>query len=78
MNLSDQKVLDLTDPNIASEWNFASGLSTTNACQRISEAARLQGYNVIKYKSYRGSGNNYVIFDSFESVLAPQMVTPVD
>ena len=76
-NLSNQKVLDLTNPNIASEWGFTTSLST-EACQAIAAKARAQGYNAISFPSYRGSGMNYVIYDNFDKILKPQMISPVD
>lgn len=78
MNLSGQKVLDLTNPQIASEWNYVQNLTSTKSCQNIGELAKEKGYNVIKFQSYRGSGNNYVIFDEFDSILSPKIVTPVE
>lgn len=58
--------------------NHIQGVTSTKSCQRIGEMARKQGYNVIKFKSYRGDGINYVIFDNFDSILSPRNVTPVD
>lgn len=78
MNLSGQKVLDLTDPKIASEWGYVQNLTSTKACQNIGELARTKGYNVIKFQSYRGDGINYVIYNNFENILSPRNVTPVD
>ena len=78
MNLSGQKVLDLTNPQIASEWGYVQNLTSTKACQNIGEIARNKGYNVIKFQSYRGDGINYVIYNDFENILSPRNVTPVD
>lgn len=78
MNLSGQKVLDLTNPQIASEWGYVQNLTSTKACQNIGELARTKGYNVIKFQSYRGDGINYVIYNNFEDILSPRNVTPVD
>ena len=78
MNLEGQKVLDLTNPSVASEWGYVQNLSSTKACQNIGELARQKGYSVIKFQSYRGSGINYVIFNNFDNILTPQMVTPID
>lgn len=78
MNLSGQKVLDLTNPQIASEWGYVQNLTSTKACQNIGEIARTKGYNVIKFQSYRGDGINYVIYNDFENILSPRNVTPVD
>lgn len=76
-NLSKQRVLDLTNPNIASQWGFTTS-SSTEACQAIAANARAQGYNAIAFPSYRGSGTNYVIYDKFDEILKPQMISPVD
>ncbi len=75
MNLSNQKVLDLTNPSIAKQWGYTTNLST-EACQAIAINARSQGYDVITFSSYRGSGTNYAIYDKFNEILSPQMVTP--
>ena len=77
MNLEGQKVLDLTDPKIASEWGFLKGESSLLECQNIAEIALDEGYNVIKVHSYRDAGINYVIYDNFDEILQPQMVTPI-
>lgn len=77
MNLEGQKVLDLTDPKIASEWGFLKGESSFLVCQNNAEIALDEGYNVIKVHSYRDAGINYVIYDNFDEILQPQMVTPI-
>lgn len=46
-------------------------------CQNIAEKALDEGYSVIKVQSYRDSGINYVIYDNFDEILQPQMVTPI-
>ncbi|QNU65409.1 hypothetical protein EHE19_010710 [Ruminiclostridium herbifermentans] len=78
LNLSGQKVLDLTKPDVAAKWNFIPDVTSTRDCQKIGELAEKQGYTVIKFKSYRGSGINYVIFDDFKKILSAKMVTPID
>lgn len=77
LDVSGQKVLDLTNPQIALEWGYVQNLSSTRACQNIGEIARAKGYNVIKFQSYRGEGINYVIYNNFEEILFPRNVTPV-
>lgn len=76
-NLEGQKVLDLTDPKIASEWEFSQGESSLLECQNIAEIDLEEGYTVIKVQSYRNSGINYVVYDNFDEILQPQMVTPI-
>lgn len=78
LNLSGQKVLDLTKPDVAAKWKFVQDVTSTRECQVIGELAEKEGYTVIKFKSYRGSGTNYVIFDNFKKVLSAKMVTPID
>ncbi len=78
LNLSGQKVLDLTKPEVAAKWKFVQDFTSTRECQIIGELAEKQGYTVIKFKSYRGSGINYVIFDNFKKILSAKMVTPID
>ena len=77
MNLEGQKVLDLTDSTIANEWGYLQGKSSLLECQNIAEKALNEGYSVIKVQSYRDSGINYVIYDNFDEILQPQMVTPI-
>ena len=77
VNLEGQKVLDLTDPLIADKWGFSCGKSSLLECQNIAEAALDDGYDVIKVQSYRDKGINYVIYNNFDEILKPQMVTPI-
>jgi len=76
--LTGQKVLDLTNPQVASNWDYVRNLTSTNSCQEIGAAAKLQGYNVIKFQSFRGDGINYVIYGNFEDIVVPRIVTPVE
>ena len=78
VDLSEQKMLDLTDPKVAAEWGFSSKQTSTADCQKIGEVARSQGYDVIKFQAYRGEGTNYAIFDNFNDILSPMMVTPIE
>ena len=78
MNLNGQKVLDLTNPQIASEWGYVQNLTSTKACQNIGEISRTKEYNAIKFQSYRGDGINYVIYNNYENILSPRNVMPID
>ena len=78
MDLSGQRVLDLTNPEVASDWNYVQNVTSTKECQGIGELAQSQGYTVVEFQSYRGSGINYVIYDNFEDILSAKMVTPVE
>ena len=78
MDLTEQNVLDLTDPAVAAKWNFVSGVSSESECQAIGAEAQSEGYNVIKVQSYRGSGINYIIFNGFGNILQARNVTPID
>jgi hypothetical protein len=78
VDLSNQQVLDLTDPKTASRWGFKPQQTTTEDCQKIGAVAKKQGYSAIKFQSYRGDGDNYVIYDNFKEILSPQMVVPID
>lgn len=40
--------------------------------------AQEQGYNVIKFESYRGDGIIYVICKNFDEILSPRIVVPVE
>lgn len=77
LDLAGQRVLDLTNPQTASEWEYIDKLTSTSACQKIGEAAKVKGYDVIMFNSYRGEGINYVIFDNFD-ILSPRIITPID
>ena len=68
MDLVGHKVLDLTDPVVAKQWGFVSKTS------RAIDA----GYDVIKVDSYRDTGTNYIIYDHFDEILTPIMVTPIE
>lgn len=76
--MTGEKVLDLTNPQIAADWNFVQNRTSLEWCQAIGDTARAQGYSVIKVQSYRGNGINYVIFDNFDKILTPRMVVPVE
>lgn len=54
----------------------SQGESSLLECQNIAEIALEEGYTVLKVQSYRNSGINYVIYDNFDEILQPQMVTP--
>lgn len=77
MNLSGQKVLDLTNPQVALQWKYVAKLTSTDAYKDIGELAKEQDYNVIKFQSYRGDGINYVIYNNFDDILIPRIVTPI-
>ena len=77
MNLSGQKVLDLTNQEIAVKWGYIQQNSSLLECQSIANRALDEGYNVIKVQSYRSNGTNYIVYDNFDDILTPQMVTPI-
>ncbi len=77
VNFTGQNVLDLTDVNVARTWGFESGVTSTEACQQIGNIAQSNGYSSIIFQSYRGTGTNYAIFDNFNEILNPMMVTPI-
>ncbi|WP_442855818.1 RES domain-containing protein [Butyrivibrio sp. XBB1001] len=62
---------------MAEQWNYKSGLTSTEKCQEIGKLAREQHYDAIIFKSYRGPGKNYVIFDNFDEIVSPRIVTPI-
>ena len=82
-DLNKAKILDLTNPEIAKAWNYADDVTAVGAHQHLATKAMEQGYNAIKFSSYRGSGYNYALFDNplnpfkFNEWLSPQMVSPV-
>ena len=56
---------------------FVQDLTSTKACQKIGDLAKTQGYSTIKFQSYRGNGINYVLYNNFEEILTPKIVTQV-
>jgi RES domain-containing protein len=69
------RVLDLTDPAIASEWGYTATTNTTayGASQAVAVRAAAAGYDVIKYQSV---GANYALLSNFAQLLVPQGVSP--
>jgi len=63
LDLSDVKLLDLSDPDIAKAWGYLPDEST-NVLQDLAKKALEEGYNVIKFESVQGSGINYALFDN--------------
>jgi hypothetical protein len=61
---------------VAREWGYLGGNNYATS-QALAERAQQAGYDVIKFKSLRGSGNNFAVLDNFEKLLRPQMVSPV-
>ena len=82
LDLSKAKVLDLTDPTVARAWGYVDDVSAYGAHQALARSAVEEGYNVIKYTSYRGPGYNYALLNNplnpfnFVKWLIPQMVSP--
>jgi hypothetical protein len=75
LDVSKAKVLDLSDPRVAKKWSYRADEGYEES-KVIAEKAKQDGYNVIKYKSLRGEGNNYAVVNDFEELLKPEMVTP--
>jgi RHS repeat-associated protein len=78
IDLGKAKVLDLTDFNVAKAWGYVEDVDGYVAHQAIAQKAFEQGYNAIKFGSYRGAGSNYALLENFnfEEWLIPQMVSP--
>ena len=93
MSKTQLKVLDLTDESIASAWKLndarayelahlsESKMVYYKKFQEMAQNAANQGYNAIRYKSYRNPGGvNYVIIGNdkefFKQIFKPQMVMP--
>ena len=75
MDLKGQKVLDFTNPEVAAKWGYEGSLGR-KATQAIAKKARQEGFNVIAFPAVKGKGTNYAIFDNFEEILQPEMVSP--
>lgn len=76
--MSGQKILDLTDPQIALQWDYVAKMTHPEACREIGALAKTQGYDAIVFESYRGEGINYVIYNNFDDILSPRIVTPIE
>jgi hypothetical protein len=76
LDLSKAKVLDLTDPAVVKKWGSPGGNNYAKT-QAIAKKAQEAGFDAIKFPSQRAGGNNIAIFDKFDEILSPQMVTPV-
>ncbi len=76
LDLSKAKVLDLTDPAVVKKWGSPAGEDYLKT-KAIAKKAQEAGFDAIKFPSQRASGNNIAIFDKFDDILSPQMVTPV-
>jgi len=83
LDLSKAKVLDLTDSSVAKAWGYVEDVNNYAAHQALAQKAAEQGYNAIKFQSYRGPGYHYALLDNplnpfnFDDWLLPQMVSPV-
>ena len=77
LKVGKAKVLDLTNPKIASKWGYKPNISDYTNPQAIALKARKAGYDVIKFKSFRAGGANYAVIDNFKKLLSPQNVSPV-
>lgn len=72
LDLSKAKVLDLTDPIIKTKYGFDKRFTRVYAShQAIAERAGREGYNVIKYGSFRTKGSyNYAVLSDFDQLLS--------
>ena len=65
MDLSKANVLDLTSPEVAKAWGFVDEVSETVSHQAIGQRAASEGYNAIRFRSFRGDAVNHALFRSF-------------
>jgi RHS repeat-associated protein len=65
---SEARILDLTDPSVAARLGYAGGDDYVRS-QSIARAARLVGYDAIRYPSLRGDGANYAVLRDFDASL---------
>lgn len=71
------KILDLTDAQVAADWNYKGGVISSTT-QSIGIHAQEQGFNVIRFYSERANGGiNNAILDDFNEILKPIIITPV-
>jgi len=93
LDITSLNTLDLTDENIAKKWNLDEAIDFENKMinqgdeelkyglfQEIAERAKEEGFNAIRFKSFRENGNNFVILEQnntiYKEILTPQMVVP--
>ena len=82
VDLSQAKVLDLTNSTVAKAWGYINDPSAYSSHQALAQRAMQQGYNVIKFASYRGPGSNLALLDNplnpfnYDEWLIPLMVSP--
>jgi hypothetical protein len=71
-------VLDLGNPDAAARYGYTAPDLPDAATQQIGDRAMADGYNAIRFPSLRGDGSNYAVLTDFNTVLSPQMITPVE
>jgi hypothetical protein len=57
--------------------SYTEGGPITEATQAIGDKAAEAGYDAIRFASQRGAGTNYAILGNFNTLLSPQMITPL-
>lgn len=65
LRLDLERVLDLTDPNVATAWGLSAALFQADdlaSCQEVARAARRAGYEAIRFPAASGTGENVAIF----------------
>lgn len=63
--LAVHRILDLTDESVRQAWGLSAEDLRSNdytRCQEVARAAREDGYEVIRFPSARGTGENYAVF----------------
>ncbi|WP_320046884.1 RES family NAD+ phosphorylase [uncultured Ilyobacter sp.] len=76
LKVDAMKVLDLSDAATAARWGYVGG-EITDATISIGARAREAGFNAIRFPSVRVEGANLAILSDFDTLLVPQMVSPV-
>jgi RES domain-containing protein len=75
-NSGAANIIDLTDSEVAASYGYERG-PITEATQTIGDKATEAGYDAIRFASERGAGTNYAILGNFNTLLSPQMITPL-
>jgi hypothetical protein len=78
LNLEEARILDLGDAAVADRYGYLAPDVADDATRSIGSQAVADGYNTIRFPSLRGEGSNYAVLDDFDTVLSPQMITPVE
>ena len=65
LDLGKASVLDLTSPEVAKAGGFVDDAPEGMSHRAIGQRAASEGYNAIRFRSFRGEAVNHALFDNF-------------